>query len=164
MFRKEPDNRDNLIDDGEVAAAATVPERNGVQDFSTRSVSYVGPSVFFKGEITAHEGLVIEGEMEGTIRHDGRNFTVGKQGRVRAKIHAKVIDVRGRVDGEIFGEEIVHLHPTAVVTGTINCMRILMDDGAEFNGTLNMKGEAAKPARKPLKIAEKDEKLAKVAR
>jgi cytoskeletal protein CcmA (bactofilin family) len=163
MFRKEPGNRDTIIDDSEVSDADAVPDRNLMQDFSTRTVSYVGPAVFFKGEITAHEGLIIEGEMEGTIRHDGRNFTVGKQGRVRAEIHAKVIDVRGRIDGEIFGEELVHLHPTAVVTGTINCTRILMDDGAEFNGTVKMKGEAAKPAKKALKIADKEGKLTKVA-
>ncbi len=163
MFRKEPGNRHSFIDDSEVADADAVPGRNPMQDFATRSVSYVGPTVFFKGEITAYEGLIIEGEIEGIIRHDGRNLTVGKQGRVHAEIHAQVIDVRGRVDGEIFGEDVVHLFSTAVVTGTINCARIIMDDGAAFNGTLNMHGNSVRASKATLKIADNEERLVKVA-
>jgi len=164
MFRNEPGNRETFIDDSEVADADAVPERNSLQDFATRSVSYVGPTVFFKGEITAYEGLIIEGEIEGTIRHNGKNLTVGKQGRVHAEIYAKVIDVRGRVDGEIFGEEIVHLFSTAVVTGTINCTRIIMDDGAEFNGTLNMQGDSLRSTKTTLKLADSEDRIVKVAR
>lgn len=160
MFRKEPESHDVASDE---APALVTNDRPSNQEFAPRSVSYVGPTVFFKGEISANEGLIIEGEIEGTIKHDNKNLTVGKQGRVRAEIHAKVIDVRGRVDGEIYGEEVVHLYSTAVVTGTIHCTRIIMDDGAEFNGAIDMSGQAAKPRKTKLKIAENDEKIAKVA-
>lgn len=158
MFRREPENHDSAP-----AVTAVAGDRPAGQDFAPRSVSYVGPTVYFKGEISANESLIIEGEIEGTIRHQSRNLTVGKQGRVHAEIHAKVIDVRGRVDGDIFGEDVVHLYSTAVVTGTIHCTRIVMDDGAEFNGVIDMAGEAAKPRNAKLKIAESEEKIAKIA-
>lgn len=163
MFRREPENHDSAPPEKSAPTIVERVDRPSGQEFTPRSVSYVGPTVFFKGEISANEGLIIEGEIEGTIRHDNKNLTVGKQGRVRAAIHAKTIEVRGRIDGEIYGEEIVHLYSTAVVTGTIHCKRIIMDDGAEFNGKIDMSGEVAKPRKTKLKIAENDEKIAKVA-
>lgn len=162
MFRKEPENHDKRVQSAPEMDTAVATDRAN-QDFTPRSVSYVGPTVYFKGEISADEGLIIEGEIEGTIRHRSRNLTIGKQGRVHAEIFAKIIDVRGRVDGDLYGEELVHLFSTAKVAGTIHCTRILMDDGAEFNGTVNMTGEIAKPARMPLAVAESVEKIAKVA-
>jgi cytoskeletal protein CcmA (bactofilin family) len=81
---------------------------------------------------------------------------------VHAEIFAKIIDVRGHVDGDIYGEELVHLFSTAVVTGTVHCTRIIMDDGAALNGTVNMTGEMAKPAKTKLALAD-NENLAKLA-
>jgi cytoskeletal protein CcmA (bactofilin family) len=161
MFRRETEQEDSTHD--EVTTQAPVQERQKGPEFSTRTVSYVGPTVVFKGELSASEGLTIEGEVEGSIRHDGRNLTIGKLGRVRAEIRAKMIDIRGRVDGEIYGDEIVHLFSTAEVTGTIHCTRILMDDGAQLNGNVDMGGELAKPRKRKLSIAERDGKITKVA-
>ncbi len=163
MFRKEPENHDLRMQPAPEPEPSIHTDRATNPDFNPRSVSFIGPTVYFKGEISADEGLIIEGEIEGTIRHHSRNLTIGKQGRVHAEIFAKVIDVRGHVDGEVHGEELVHLFSTAAVTGTIHCTRILMDDGAEFNGNVNMTGEIAKPARVPLTIAESPDKVAKVA-
>ncbi len=163
MFRREPEKQDMRVPSVPETETAVPADRAPNQDFTPRTVSYIGPTVYFKGEITADEGLIIEGEIEGTIRHRSRNLTIGKQGRVHADIFAKVIDVRGHVDGAIYGEELVHLFSTSDVTGTIHCTRILMDDGAEFNGTVIMTGEIAKPARTPLAVAENVEKIAKVA-
>lgn len=162
MFRKEPDKHDTRADSAPVTESTVTADRTTSPDFTPRSVSWVGPTVSFKGEISANEGLIIEGEIQGTIRHNSRNLTIGKQGRVHGEIFAKLIDVRGNVDGDIYGEELVHLFSTAAVTGTIHCTRILMDDGATFNGSVNMTGEVAKPAKAKLALAE-TEKLAKLA-
>ena len=162
MFRKEPDKHDMRADSTPITESTVTADRTGYPDGAPRSVSWVGPTVYFKGEISANESLIIEGEIEGTIRHNSRNLTIGKQGRVHAEIFAKIIDVRGHVDGDIYGEELVHLYSTAAVTGTIHCTRIIMDDGAALNGTVNMTGEMAKPAKAKLALAE-NEKLAKLA-
>jgi cytoskeletal protein CcmA (bactofilin family) len=162
MFRKEPDKHDMRADSTPITESTVAADRTGNPDCAPRSVSWVGPTVYFKGEISANESLIIEGEIEGTIRHNSRNLTIGKQGRVHAEIFAKIIDVRGHVDGDIYGEELVHLYSTAVVTGTVHCTRIIMDDGAALNGTVNMTGEMAKPAKAKLALAE-NEKLTKLA-
>lgn len=133
------------------------------QQLSTRSVSYVGPGLHFAGEIMVDEGIVIEGEVEGKISSSDKNLTVGKKGRVKGDIIGNVIEVRGSVDGEIFSHELVHLYSSAVVDGKISCKRLVMDEGAEFNGSIDMNWDGTESEKEPLQSVDSDEKLVKVA-
>jgi len=112
----------------------------------TRSVSVIGPTLIFKGELSANEDLIIEGEIEGKIAHQDKNLTVGKNGRVKANIHAQQIEILGRVDGDIRGDDLVKLAKSAIVHGNIQCGRISMEDGAHFSGSITMETRAPKQA------------------
>lgn len=108
-----------------------------------KNVSVIGPTMVFKGELTADEDLIIEGEIEGTIAHHQKHLTVGKQGRVKADIHASSVIVLGQLVGDIHCQGMVSLAKGADVTGNIYCGRIVMEDGAKFKGKIDM-GESAK--------------------
>ena len=112
----------------------------------TRSVSVIGPTLKFIGELSANEDLIIEGEIEGSIAHQEKNLTVGKNGRVKANIHAQAIEILGRVDGDIRGDDLVKLAKSAIVHGNIQCARITMEDGAHFSGSITMETRAPKQA------------------
>ena len=81
--------------------------------------------------------------IEGTIAHHDKHLTVGKQGRVKADIHASSVIVLGQLIGDIHSEGTVSLAKTANVIGDIFCRRIVMEDGARFKGKIDM-GEPAK--------------------
>lgn len=133
----------------EDAVAAGKPLRIGQQPpVRSRNVSVIGPTLVFKGELSADEDLVIEGTIEGTIAHHKKNLTVGKQGRVTADIHASSVLVEGTLNGNIHSDGLVSLAKTAVVEGDIFCARLVFEDGASFTGRVDM----AKP--NPLKIAD----------
>jgi len=117
-------------------------------DVRRRKTSVIGPTLKFKGELSANEDLIIEGEIEGTIAHQDKNLTVGKEGRVKADIDARTVEIYGKVEGDIHGEDIVKLAKSADVKGNIRCARIVMEDGAQFSGRIDM-GQKAKPASKP---------------
>jgi cytoskeletal protein CcmA (bactofilin family) len=104
----------------------------------SKNVSVIGPTLEFKGELQADEDLVIEGQVEGTIAHHKKRLTVGKQGRVRADIDANSVVVEGQLVGDIHGNEVVSLASGADVTGNIFCRRIVIEDGARFNGRIDM--------------------------
>lgn len=118
----------------------------------TRSVSVIGPTLVFKGELSADEDLVIQGTIEGTIAHHKKNLTVGREGRVKADINAASVVIEGHVDGDIHGDDFVDLAKSAVVTGNIFCARIKMADGARFNGSIEMGSPPAAQTR--LAVAE----------
>jgi len=113
----------------------------------TRSVSVIGPTLVFKGELSADEDLVIQGTIEGTIAHHKKNLTVGKEGRVKADINAASVVIEGHVEGDIHGDDFVELAKSAVVTGNIFCGRIKMADGARFNGSIEMGSQQTSQAR-----------------
>ena len=128
----------------------------------TRSVSVIGPTLIFKGELSANEYLVIEGHIEGTVAHQGKNLTVGKEGRVHANIRAEVVEIQGEVTGDIRGDQIVKLTKTAVVNGNIQSRRLIMEDGAFFSGSIAMDQQQEKKEQPPVVVAEKPAKVSSV--
>ena len=135
MFRKADG-------DGELDIASP-PKIGQARPVRAKNVSVIGPTLVFKGELSADEDLVIEGCIEGTIAHHKKHLTIGKQGRVKADIHASSVIIEGQLIGDIHSEGVVSLAKGADVRGNIFCARIVMEDGARFKGKIDM-GEPAK--------------------
>ncbi len=130
MFKKGPE-----IEEPQETSPLRIGEQ---QPIRARNVSVIGPTLVFKGELSADEDLVIEGKVEGTIAHHQKNLTIGKQGRVTADIHATSVLVEGELNGDIHCEVLVSLAKNAMVTGNIYCSRLIMEEGATFNGNIEM--------------------------
>ncbi len=125
-------------DDEEVSDVAPEPRTGQSRSVRPNNVSVIGPTLVFKGELSADEDLIIEGQIEGSIAHHKKHLTVGKQGRVQADIHASSVIILGMLVGDIHSEGTVSLAKGADVKGDIYCARIVMEDGAKFNGKINM--------------------------
>ena len=126
------------------------------QPIRSKNVSVIGPTLVFKGELSADEDLVIEGTIEGTIAHHKKNLTIGKMGRVTADIHASSVLIEGELNGDVHSDGLVSMAKEATVIGNIYCARIFMEDGAQFNGKVEM----TKPT--SLKVAPEPEKIQQV--
>jgi len=135
MFRKAEGEGDLEL--------ASPPKIGQARPVRSKNVSVIGPTLAFKGELSADEDLIIEGSIEGTIAHHKKHLTIGKQGRVKADIHASSVIVEGQLVGDIYSEEIVSLASGSDVKGDIKCGRIVMEDGARFKGKIDM-GERPK--------------------
>jgi cytoskeletal protein CcmA (bactofilin family) len=135
MFKKS--EADRGLD---VSSAPKIRESRPIR---AKNVSVIGPTLVFKGELSADEDLVIEGNIEGTIAHHKKHLTIGSQGRVKADIHASSVIVEGLLIGDIHSEGVVSLAKGADVFGNIYCARIVMEDGARFKGKIDM-GEKQK--------------------
>ena len=136
MFNK---NKEDQSERERVEPVASVSARGSESPgVRTRKTSVIGPTLKFKGELTANEDLIIEGEIEGSIAHQDKNLTVGREGRVKADIAAKTVEIFGKVEGDIRGEDVVKLAESAEVSGNIHCDRIVMENGAYFSGSIEM--------------------------
>ncbi len=109
-----------------------------------RSGTVIGSSVVLNGEMSAAEDILVQGQVEGKVNLKNNTFTVGKEGKVKATIDAKKIDVQGRVDGDMNSSDLVMIHETGRATGNIVANRVVLKDGCRFRGSIEMDMEDAK--------------------
>ncbi len=98
----------------------------------------IGSTVKILGEIISDENLFIEGEVEGTVTLKDHELTVGPSGRIHANISAKAIKIDGYVDGDIYGKEKVVISKSGNVRGNIVSPRVILEDGGQFKGSIDM--------------------------
>ena len=102
------------------------------------AVTTIGESIVFKGELSADEDLVIEGQVEGNINVNQNVLTVGEHGKVKAAVIAKTVVVAGKVRGNIMATEKVGIRDTCSMEGNICTPRLAMALGAYFRGGVDM--------------------------
>lgn len=107
----------------------------------------IGKTIKIKGEITGNEDLTIEGHIDGKVMLKDHQLTVGANGRLKAEVTAKAVEVVGEVVGNITASDKVHVAATGSMQGDICAPRVVLADGARFKGSIDMepRGAGAKP-------------------
>ena len=113
------------------AAPQAVPPARSEAAVLTRGIR-------IKGELTGKADLIVDGEVEGSIRLNESRLTVGQAGHIRANIEAAEIFVKGQVEGNLRGRERVVLGNSCQVIGDLEAPRVAIEDGAKFNGRVEM--------------------------
>jgi cytoskeletal protein CcmA (bactofilin family) len=117
-------------------------------DNVSEKVSVLGPTLVFKGELTAEEDLVLKGRVEGSINHTA-SLKVGQEGSVKGNIRAKHITVDGNVEGDLIGTSTVNVRESARVKGNIYSPIVSLVEGAHFKGNIDMDKVEAQPEARP---------------
>jgi cytoskeletal protein CcmA (bactofilin family) len=111
------------------------------------NIGSIGKSVVIKGELTASEDLIIEGQVDGKIELRQNTLTIGGNGKIKAQMFAKAVIVQGEVVGNITATEKVDIRDNGSVDGDIVSPRVAIAEGAHFRGSIDMqRGAAAQPA------------------
>lgn len=104
--------------------------------------SVLGATLRFRGELSAQEDLIVQGSVEGSITHT-QSLTIGTDGTMKGDIRARVIVVDGKVEGDLYATESVNIRATAKVKGNVFAPRIAVQDGAFFQGQVEMQPSGA---------------------
>ena len=110
----------------------------------------IGPTVTIKGNLTSEEDLMIEGRLEGKIEVRQHSVTIGKKGQIKADIYGKVITVEGNVEGNLYGEEQLIVRHSGTVRGNIVAPRVVLEDGSNFKGNIDMSPKEKPVAASPV--------------
>lgn len=113
-------------------------EQNLMATNHSGQAAVIGASLTLKGEISGEEDLLIEGALEGTVVLKGSCVTIGQNGSVTGDIHARVISVKGEVNGDLFGGEQVIIQRTGKVRGNVTAPQVCLENGAKLKGTIDM--------------------------
>jgi cytoskeletal protein CcmA (bactofilin family) len=129
------------------ATSASTSAASTATDAATRSdgaVTIVAESNRFDGSLSGTGDVRIEGRVDGQIEVSG-HLVVANSGRVTAKTHARVITVAGTVRGDLTADDKIELSPTAEVEGSLTAPRILIREGASFEGQVHMRDPGVAP-------------------
>lgn len=83
--------------------------------------------------------LLINGQFEGTLDTKG-NLSIGQKAQVKATIQGEAVTIGGSVTGNVTATTRLELLSSARVTGKVSSPRVIMQDGAVLQGTLEMIG------------------------
>ncbi len=101
------------------------------------STCVIGTKTRIKGEITGDENVIVEGQVEGSIRIS-RDLRVGPGGSVKATVQAQSIVVAGELVGDCQASQRVQIEATGRMTGNIRAPRVVIVEGASFRGNSDM--------------------------
>lgn len=91
----------------------------------------------FDGSFRSDRDLRIEGEVKGTIECQGTLF-VAQGATVNAKVEAENITVAGDLSGEIRCRGRLQMMPSGRVRGTVSTVSLVINEGAYYEGQLEM--------------------------
>ena len=97
-----------------------------------------GNKVIVEGHIRSQEDLIIEGEVEGTIEMMEHRLTIAVNGKVRANVKAREIEVLGSMQGKIEAVEKVYIRKSAQLIGDIHSAAIIIEDGGYIKGSIEL--------------------------
>ena len=105
----------------------TAEDLNGFMDVGTE----------FHGELRFRNTFRIDGKVKGRIVSEN-TLIVGESGVVDAEIECGVVSIRGTVSGRIQGRERIELLSGSKVRATLVSPRLVIEEGAFFQGDCEM--------------------------
>jgi len=119
-----------------------------VDAIANRETGWLGSSLRVKGDITGSEDLLIDGSVEGLIQLDERKLTVGTTAKVTADITARDVVVYGYVKGNVRARGRIEIKKNGCVIGNLTTAQIMIEDGADFKGSIEIDRSADNDADK----------------
>ena len=121
---------------------------------NSKNATVIGESIVISGDVSGKEDITINGSVEGEINFRENDITIGDSGQINANVTARSISVLGEVKGELRATEQVCIKPTGRVTGDIRAPRVVLDDGCQFKGSVDMDDKhSAEPRGSKLQLA-----------
>lgn len=100
-------------------------------------VGIIGRGITIRGTLSGGADLTIEGRVEGHIALKN-HLTIEPSGTVQAEVKVENLTIHGEMVGDITANDRVSISTSAKVKGDIRAPRVVIEDGARFNGSIDM--------------------------
>jgi cytoskeletal protein CcmA (bactofilin family) len=102
----------------------------------------VGREISLSGNITACDRLVVEGTVEANLT-DAGSIEISETGLFKGSAEVDEAEIGGRFEGGLTVRRKLVIRSTGKVTGTIRYARIVIEQGGEISGTVEVLGSGA---------------------
>lgn len=120
-------------------------------------MTIIGPSLIINGDVSSSEDVTVHGKVTGKVTMAEGVLLIAQNATVEAEAHAARLTIQGAFSGDINATERVELTPTATMNGTIVAPSVVLQDGAVFNGAIEVQrhgtSRAARTSAPPVPVA-----------
>jgi len=117
-----------------------------------KDLNLIGNGTTVEGKIKSQGSIRIDGKLNGEL-FANENIFVGESGDVDGALQARSITIGGKVQGTVTATEKLVLETKSKVHGEIKAAKLVIDEGAVFDGKCTMadgkQQSQQKPAQKP---------------
>jgi cytoskeletal protein CcmA (bactofilin family) len=115
----------------------TVEKKPSKSGEIVESTNVISKETKIVGNINAQGNIRIEGTLEGAV-HSKSKIILGDSAILKGNLHSAEAEVSGHIDGDVFCTALLVLKKTAVIKGNIITPKIVIENGAIFNGKCQM--------------------------
>ncbi len=107
------------------------------------AINMISEGTLIEGKINTENDFRISGRVDGTIKVKGKTI-ISKTGRVTGDIQSGEADISGTVEGKIVTGSKLILRQTAKIKGDIFTKKLIIEEGATFDGNCSMNADPLK--------------------
>ncbi|AEL24913.1 bactofilin family protein [Cyclobacterium marinum] len=89
------------------------------------------------GNIGSQGNIRVEGTVDGSLDSQ-QKIVIGESAKVNGDVRAQDVEISGEIKGDIYCSDSLYLKKTALIYGDIYTKKLIIENGAEFNGKCNM--------------------------
>jgi len=129
--------------------------KDNASESSSTELNFFGNGTVVEGTIRTTNSVRVDGKIKGKLQCKN-TLTIGINGVVEGEVEAKNAIIGGKINGKIKVAEKLVLEAKSVLIGDLKASKLLIDEGAVFEGTSDMgKKEPTMPEEKPASLLEK---------
>ncbi len=100
-------------------------------------INMIGKGTEVEGTLRAKDDIRVNGRVKGSLHVEGKAI-IAPEGVIEGDVRAADADIAGRIEGEVSVKGRLLLKSSARVQGTIRTSRLVMEEGATFDGKCEM--------------------------
>ncbi len=112
------------------------------------TLSLIGANTSVEGKLMTEGSIRIDGKLVGDVVAKA-NVAVGLTGQVEGSVTGKNIALAGHVKGHVTAGEKLILESKSVMRGDIRALKLVVDEGATFDGHCGMSKPDVEHSRPP---------------
>ena len=121
-------------------ARPTTPSTQMIIESPVTTAAFLDSGTKISGKLYFEGSVHVDGNLDGEI--DGKEITIGENAVVTAQIRADSIVVSGKVEGDITATHRIEIRATAKISGNITAPRLIIQEGAIFEGSCSTRDES----------------------
>ena len=111
---------------------------------STKDLNLIGSGTIIEGKFKSQGSVRVDGRVVGEIIAQ-EAVSIGASGEVEGNVTAKNISVGGKIRGRLLAQDKLVFLSQAVIQGDIRAAKLVIDEGAVFDGKCSMNTDEVKP-------------------